>query len=113
MKVYFDAPEASATETGERVEQFGPVVFLGKEEGMLRRPSVCVGKAFRKSWVAADPRGDACTFDVAVRRAVGGFEVIGDAEEDVGRPTVAPVAKEPLDLRTEQGRQPELSVSGE
>lgn len=113
MKVYLDAPEASATESGEGVEQLGPVAFLGKEEGMLRRPSVCVRKAFGKSWIAVDPRGDARTFDVAVRGAVGGFEVIGDAEEDVGGAARARATKEPLDPRVEKGRQPELSVSGE
>ena len=113
MKVNLDAPVASAAETSERVEQFGPVVFFGKEEGMLRRPSVCVGNAFSKSWVGVDPRGDARTLDAAVRSAVSRFEMIGDAEEDVDGAAMAPGAKEPLDPRIEKGRQPELSVSGE
>lgn len=113
MKVDLDVPKPSATESGERIEQVGPVVFLGKEERMLRRPPVRVGKAFGKSWVAVHPRGDARTFDVDVCRAVGGFVVIGDAEEDVSRAVRVAAAKEALDLRIEQSRQPELSVSRE
>ncbi len=113
MKVNLDAPEAPVAETGECVEQFWPVVFFGKEEGMLRRPSVSVGKAFGKSRVAVDPGCDACAFEVAVAREVRGFEVIGDAEKHVGPATTAPAANESLDVRTEQRRKPELSVSRE
>src|SRR5688572_24497119 len=108
MKVHLDAPKASVTETSERVEELGPVIFLGKEEGMLRRPSVCVGKPFGKSWIVIDPRCDARTFDTAVRYAVRRFEVIGDAEEDVTRAAMRRAQDEPLDARFEQRWQPEL-----
>ena len=113
MKVYFYVPKPAAAETGEGVEQLWFVVFLGEEERMLRRPPVCVGKAFGKPRVAVDPRGDTRTLDVTVRRTVGGLVVIGDAKEDVCWPVRASAAKELLRVRTEQARQPELSVSGE
>jgi hypothetical protein len=99
MKVHLDAPKPSVTETGERVEKMGPVIFFGKEEGMLGRPSVCISETLSEPRVAVDPRSDALSFDVAVRCAVRGFKVIGDAEEDVDRAAMATMTKEPLESR--------------
>ena len=99
MKVHLDAPKPSVTETGERVEEIGPVIFFGKEEGMLRRPSVCISETLSQSRIAVDPRSDARAFDVAVCCAVGRFKVIGDAEEDVDRAAMAAMTKEPLESR--------------
>ena len=88
--------EAAAAESGQRVEQLRLVAFLRKEEGVLWRAPVRVGKSLGHPRVVFHPGGDACPFDVEIDGAMARLEVIGDAEEDVLDAAVGPRLEDPV-----------------
>jgi hypothetical protein len=83
VQVDLDFAEASRAELGELVEMFRPVLVGRIEEGVLRWPPVGVGEFRGERRKVPNPPVYPSPFRVEPGITVRGFEMIGDAQEDV------------------------------
>jgi len=85
VQVDLNFGEARLTQKAQRVEVFPPVLLGREEERMAGWPAVGVPKWRCEPRQLSHPYPDASALDVETRRAVCGFEMVGDTEQDVGR----------------------------
>ena len=80
VQMDFNLAEPCLTQGRQPVEVLPPVLLGRIEECVPRRPAVCVPKRFDERWQPLYPCSDSRALDLEPRRAVCGFEVVGDTE---------------------------------
>src|SRR5258705_5833702 len=84
VQVHLDFTEAAGTQAGQSLDDVRPVYLQRCEECVLRRHAVGISER-TEAWILSGPSGDAAILSCRRGAAVIGFEMVGDAEQDVDR----------------------------